>query len=111
MAAPKGNRNNPNGRPPKNKALSTMLEAALDSKSEYNGKKTTGKAILADLVVRAATTGRLRFPSDTEDSIISIQDWLGLAKWVFERIDGRPVQAVEGVGDDGEIVIKVRYDE
>ena len=108
MAAPKGNRNNPKGRPPKNKALTTALEASLGHVIEVDGKRVSGKRVLADLVVSFITTGKARFPGEDEESIISISDWAGMVKWIYDRVDGRPIQAVEGTGDDGEFVIKVR---
>lgn len=109
MAAPKGNRNNPKGRPPKNKALTDMLEASLGRVLEVDGKRINGKRVLANLVASCLTTGRVRFPNDEKDSIISISDWIGMVKWVYERVDGKPIQPVSGTGDDGEIVIKVIY--
>ena len=108
MAAPKGNRNNPKGRPPKNKALTTALEASLARTIEVDGKRVSGKRVLADLVVSFVTTGKAFFPDETEVSVISITDWVGMVKWIYDRVDGRPIQAVEGPGDDGEFVIKVK---
>jgi len=110
MAAPKGNRNNPKGRPPKNKALTTALEASLARTIEVDGKRVSGKRVLADLVASCLTTGRVRFPNDDKDSIISISDWIGMVKWVYERVDGKPMQPVGGSGDDGELVIRVQYE-
>lgn len=100
MAAPKGNRNNPNGRPPKNRSLSTILEASLGKTVHVNGKGVNGKRVLADMVAKAVTTGRVRFPEDTEDSIISVKDWIGLVQWVYERIDGKPKQPLTGEADE-----------
>lgn len=108
MAAPKGNRNNPKGRPPKNKALTDMLEVSLGRVVEVDGKRINGKRLLADMITSCLTTGRVKFPNDEKDSIISIPDWIGMVKWVYERVDGKPVQAVEGTGDDGEFVINVK---
>ena len=108
MAAPKGNRNNPKGRPPKNKALTDMLEVSLGRTLEYGGKRINGKRVLADLVTECLTTGKVLFPGDEKESIVSISDWIGMVKWVYDRVDGRPIQAVEGPGDDGEFVIKVK---
>ena len=107
MAAPKGNRNNPKGRPPKNKALTTALEASLARTMDVDGKRVSGKRVLADLVVSFVTTGKAFFPGEEEMSVISISDWVGMVKWVYERVDGKPVQPIEGSGDEGEFVIKV----
>jgi hypothetical protein len=111
MAGVKGKTNNPNGRPPKNKALTSMLETALAKSIAVGDKQVSGKRVLADMIASCLTTGRLRFPNDEEESIISIQDWLGIVKWAYERIDGKPVQPIEGTGDNGQIVIKVVYDD
>ena len=108
MAAPKGNRNNPNGRPPKNKALTTALEVSLGRTIEVDGKRVNGKRVLADLVVSFLTTGRAMFPGEENESIISISDWAGMVKWIYDRVDGKPIQPVEGTGDEGEFIIKVK---
>lgn len=105
MAAPKGNRNNPDGRPPKNKALSTMLEVALEQTSSYKDKRMSGKRILSSMVADALITGRVLFPNDTEYSVISIKDWLDLVKWAYERIDGKPMQRSELTGANGGAII------
>ena len=97
---PKGKTNNPNGRPPKNRSLSTILEASLGKTVPVDGKGVNGKRVLADMVTKAVTTGRVRFPEDTEDSIISVKDWIGLVQWVYERIDGKPKQPLTGEGDE-----------
>lgn len=110
MAGVVGKTNNPNGRPPKSKALTSMLENALGKTHEYNGKKVNGKRILADMVSNAIITGRLKFPKDTEESIISIKDWIELVKWTYERVDGKPVQPIAGDSDNGEIILRVVYD-
>ena len=107
MAAPKGNTNNPHGRPPKNKALTDLLEASLGRTIEIDGKRINGKRVLADLVTACLTTGKVKFPNDDKDSIISISDWIGMVKWVYERVDGKPIQPIAGTGDDGEIIIEV----
>lgn len=97
---PKGRTNNPAGRPPKNRSLSVILEAALGKSFEYEGKRISGKRVLADMVSRAVITGRVRFPNDNEDSIISVKDWIGLVEWIYERVDGKPKQPVSGDADD-----------
>jgi hypothetical protein len=96
MAGVAGKTNNPNGRPPKSKALTTMLETALGKTRLYQGKNVSGKLILADMVSKALITGRLRFPDDSEDSIISVKDWIEFVKWAYERIDGKPAQPLTG---------------
>ena len=105
MGASIGSRNNPNGRPPKSKALTNMLEVALGKTHLYKGKSVSGKRILADLVASVVVTGRLQFPDDNEISIVSIKDWMEFAKWAYERIDGKPVQPISGE-EGGAIIIE-----
>lgn len=97
---PKGRTNNPNGRPPNNRSLSLILGTALNKAILVDGKKVSGKRVLAELVTKAVTTGRVRFPDDTEESVISVKDWIGLAEWVYERIDGKPKQPLTGEDDE-----------
>jgi hypothetical protein len=108
MAGVAGRTNNPNGRPPKSKALTFMLEVALGKTHLYNGKNVSGKRILAEMVSNAVVMGRVRFPSDTEDSVISVKDWIELVKWAYDRVDGKPVQPL--AGEDGSpLIVKVQY--
>jgi hypothetical protein len=106
MAGIAGKTNNPNGRPPKSKALTNMLETALGKTRLYNGKVISGKKILAELVSSAVVTGRVQFPDDTEISIISVKDWIEFVKWIYERVDGKPVQPI--AGDEGFAAITVK---
>jgi hypothetical protein len=110
MAPPKGSSNNPNGRPKKDTALTDMLKVSLGHTFDYEGKKVSGKRILSDLVSKALITGRLQFPDDEQVSIISVKDWFELAKWAYERIDGKPVQPVGGAEELGPIIVKLVSD-
>lgn len=110
MAPPKGSSNNPNGRPPKKTALTDMLKVALDHTMPYGGKNVSGKRILADLVSKAITTGRLKFPNDTEESVISVRDWIELVKWAYERVDGKPVQPIAGDPESAPISFRITMD-
>ena len=110
MAPPKGSSNNPNGRPKKNTALTDMLKVALGHTYDYGDKKISGKRILSDLVSKAVITGRVRFPQDTEDSVISVKDWIELVKWTYERVDGKPVQPIGGDSELGPIIVQLVND-
>jgi hypothetical protein len=83
-----------------------MLKVALGHTHEYEGKKVSGKRILSDLVSKALITGRLQFPDDEQVSIISVKDWIELAKWAYERIDGKPTQPLSG--ENGEAIL-IKY--
>lgn len=88
-----------------------MLETALGKTHLYKGKNVSGKRILADLVASVVVTGRLQFPDDNEVSIISVKDWIEFAKWVYERIDGKPVQPIGGSEDLSAIVVRLVSDD
>jgi hypothetical protein len=97
----KGTTNNPNGRPPKSRALTDLLVKALSKKVDTNdGKQLPRKAVLAELVADVLATGRLQFPGDTETSVISIKDWLEFAKWAYQYLEPPP-QRQEVTGADG----------
>ena len=101
-----GQSGNPSGRPPKNKALTDLLQTALSKAVEFDGKKISGKRLLAILVAEVATTGKVTFPGDEKPSTVGVKDWMEFVKWIYERIDGKPVQPVGGE-DGGPVVIKV----
>ena len=107
----KGTTNNPNGRPPKSRALTDLLVKALAKRIETTeGKQVARKAILAELVADALATGRLKFPGDTEASVISVKDWLEFTKWAYQYLEP-PITRQELTGaEGGEVVLKVVYD-
>lgn len=88
MAPPKGTTNNPNGAPKKDRALTKLLVAELSHKVQVGDEQIPGKKLLAKNVVNAVITGRVRFPDDTADSIISVKDWIDFVKWLYVHIDG-----------------------
>ena len=108
MPTPKGRTNNPNGRPPKAKSLSTMLEKALARTRDVGDRRVSGKQIVTEMIDRALTTGRVRFPEDTEESILSVKDWIDFVKWAYERVDGKPPQPLTG-DSDSPLKIAVEY--
>lgn len=95
-----GQSGNPNGRPPKSKALSDMLQTALSKTIETADGKIVGKRLLASLVVQAATTGKVKFPGEEEYSTLSMKDWQEFVKWVYQYLEP-PVQRQEHTGADG----------
>lgn len=84
-----GKTNNPNGAPKKDRALTKLLMTELSHKVKVGDEEISGKKLIAMNVVNAVTTGRVRFPNDTEDSIISIKDWIDFMKWLYTHVDGQ----------------------
>jgi len=88
--APKGSHNNPNGRPKKERALTDLLVKELSHTTELpDGTKISGKKLIARNIVNAITTGRIKFPKDGEESVISIKDWIDFVKWLYTHVDGQ----------------------
>ena len=74
---------NPSGRPPKDVALSDLLRGALDNQvGEYLDTEDRRLVIQAivDTLISEALLGK---------------DWLGAIKAIFDRLEGRPRQAVD----------------
>ena len=107
MAFKKGESGNPSGRPPKSKAMTDILGTALSKTIETKDGKIGGKRLLASLVTEAVTTGKVTFPGDELPSVIGVKDWTEFVKWIYERIDGKPAQPIEGNEDGPAIVVKI----
>lgn len=108
-----GRSGNPSGRPPKSKAMTDILEMALAKTVETKNGKINGKRLLASLVTKAVTTGKITFPGDETPSVIGVKDWTEFVKWIYERIDGKPVQPLsreESAGANDEILLTLPAD-
>lgn len=81
MGWTKGQSGNPNGRPRKNKAMSDELRRLVQGKAP--GKKETNLQIITAKLMALAEAGQL-------DAI----------KYIFDRLEGRPAQAVQLTGDE-----------
>lgn len=106
MPGVKGRTNNPNGRPKKDRALTDLLVKELSHKVTMpDGTEVTGKKLIAMNLVNAVTTGKIRFPRDTEDSVISVKDWIDFMKWLYVHVDGPARNALDEIKDNGLRVI------
>jgi len=96
----KGQSGNPNGRPPKNRALTDLLEAAGNTTVEdADGKRKARKRVVASLAWELLTTGKAELPSG--DTLkLAPQDWVGLYKWIYQHIDGPPKTYMDITSDD-----------
>lgn len=97
---PAGVSNNPKGRPPKNRALTEILEKAGATSLDINGNKVSRKRLLASLLWEAATTGKITFEPERVE-VCNVDQWLGIAKFIYTQVDGAPRQNVELTGADG----------
>lgn len=95
---PKGVTNNPKGRPPKNRALTEILERAGAASLDIKGERVSGKRLLARMLWEAATTGKVTLP-DENTIALDADQWLGVAKFIYTQVDGPPKQTFEQSGD------------
>jgi len=96
-----GKSGNPNGRPPKNRALTDILERrGSRTLEDIDGKRRGGKHIVARAVWDVATTGRTVLPGNPP-----------VIQWIYKHIDGPAVTRLEhsGTGEGGAIVVEDRY--
>lgn len=105
----KGRTNNPNGRPPKNRALTAILEAAGAKTIERDGKPVARKRIMAESLWSAITTGKVELEDEEGKMtlLLDTEDWIGLVQFVYKQIDGPPPTDVHLAGKDGEALMPV----
>ncbi len=89
-----GQSGNPHGRPKKDRALTALLDSAGGKTIEVDGKKVSGRRLLARQVWEGITTGVISFPGEKK-MILSPQDWKDFVKWLYTHLDGPPVQSVD----------------
>lgn len=86
---PKGHTNNPRGRPPLSRSLTTLLERAGSVTVPTDDGNVARKRLVAEMVWRLAATGRATFPDGTT---VPCDDWLAVVKWIYAQVDGPPPQ-------------------
>jgi hypothetical protein len=84
-----GQSGNPSGRPKKERALTDALERAGSAMLEVDGKRVSGKQLIARLAWQGLTTGEIQFPDESKMRL-SPQDWKDLLKWIYSHVDGPP---------------------
>lgn len=104
-----GQSGNPKGRPPKDRALTTILERAGSKTVSVDSVNVSGKQLVARLVWEGITTRQVTFP-DGDKIKLQPYHWLELVKWAYGQIDGPP-KGEMNVNQAGEIVIRVVYDD
>lgn len=96
MPGVKGKTNNPNGAPLKARTLTYALKmAGKKTVIDVRGQRVGSKRLLAQYVWELATTGKVMFPDGRTIRIDDVEDFVRLAQWLYNHIDGPPKSKVE----------------
>ena len=98
----KGVSGNPNGRKPKGRALTDILEAEGNKTVELSdGKHIARKRLMARHLWQAVEQGKISLPNG-ETIVVGSDDWFAIAQFLYKHIDGAPVQKIAPTTPDGE---------
>ena len=84
-----GQSGNPKGRPPTGRALTEILQSALNEK--FGADELALKTIMAQKISQAMATGVLEFPGNGKRIRrlkLSQENWLQLLKFIYSHVDG-----------------------
>ena len=84
-----GQSGNPKGRPPKERALTPLLERAGSKTVEYIGRRVAGKRVLATMIWEGLLTVIVTLPTGRKLTL-SPTDWKDFVKWMYRQVDGPP---------------------
>ena len=98
----KGQSGNPAGRKPKGRTLTDILEKTGSKTVVIDGKRVSGKRLLARILWDIATTGKAAFPDGTE-LIVAPADYLAVIRFIYQHIDGPPKSEMD-ITSGGEVI-------
>ena len=91
-----GESGNPNGRPTKESSLTYILGFFADDQINFEPgtHRVEKKIILARMIWDSLIWGKVEFPTGR---VIELEanEWLNVVKWLYNRVDGMPPQAID----------------
>ncbi len=93
MPFQKGQSGNPKGRVPKERALTSILEAELNKTLDVgDGVRVARKRFIAQMMTQIATEGRVTLPNGRELFVSDLEELSGILKWIYRHVDGEKKQ-------------------
>lgn len=90
----KGQSGNPKGRPPKKRALTTLLEKGGNRKFKVGDQELAAKKLFVERVWEGLATGQITYPN-VGTFPLDAQQYIALAKLVLGQVDGPPRAEVD----------------
>ena len=108
----KGQSGNPNGRPPKSRALAELLSKASlkrypNTQPDGTTKMEQARKIFAEHVWKALVTGQIIFDEENKIELIG-RDYIALAQMVIVHLDGPAPTDIDVNTDTGGVQIIIR---
>lgn len=97
-----GQSGNPKGRPVKDRTFAHLLERELAHKFNGVPKKKLWLTLLAD----ALATGRIKFPEDEKQSVISLETWASLSFKTLAHLEPPPKEIELKSDEPIELIVK-----
>jgi len=82
-----GQSGNPTGRPPNPRALSRLIEKALNRTVPLGDKRIARKRVMANLLAEAVSTGKVTFP-DGREMVFHPDEWESLVFRLLTHVEG-----------------------
>jgi len=91
-----GESGNPNGRPLGGEALTEILRFFADDQINFSPgtHRVEKKIILARMIWDSLIWGKVEFP-DGRVIELEVNEWMNVVKWLYNRTDGMPPQAID----------------